>query len=318
MRTHMGTLRRAALLPAVLVTGGFVYVATRGDDAGRHDADHAAPSQSAAQAGHDMGGIAVASDGTVSLPADGPGGLGIVLVAAELGEVRHSIRTTGHVAWDETRLTTITPKISGFVERLHVDNTGQVVRRGQPVLEIYSPELVAAQEELLAAVRLDERLATSVAPGVAERSLRLAESARQKLRLWDISQAQIDEIERSGRVRRTVTLHAASSGFVTEKLVQAGQAVSAGMALYRLADVSTIWVEADVFEQDLRFVALNDVVHVELAAYPGRSVAGRVSYIYPEVQQQTRTARIRITLANPDGSIMPGMFATVHSDALVT
>jgi membrane fusion protein, copper/silver efflux system len=311
MTTTSRTLRRALIALALVLAAGVLWAAIRESARERPD-EHAGGTLANDHAGHDMGGIMVGPDGTITLPSDMSAALGVMLATAELGEVTHAIRATGHVAWDETRLTTITPKMSGFVERLYVDNTGQAVRRGQPVLEIYSPELVLAQEELLAAVRLDARLATSVAPGVAERSLRLAESARQKLWLWDISEAQIAEIERSGRVRRTLTLYAPASGFVVEKMVQAGQAVDAGMPLYRLAELSTVWVEADIYEQDLRFVRVGDVVDIELAAYPESNVAGRVSYIHPDVQQATRTARIRITVANADGRIKPGMFATVR------
>jgi membrane fusion protein, copper/silver efflux system len=303
--------RRAAIAVAVVATAGLTWAAIR--PAGDPPAGAAAASVAAdPHAGMDMGGIGVGADGTVTIPPEMAVSLGVLVTTAELGGAQHEIRTTGHVAWDETRLTTITPKFSGYVERLHVDATGQSVRRGQPVLEIYSPELVAAQEELLSALRLDARLATSAAPGVAERATRLADAARQKLRLWDITAAQIAEIERSGTVRRTLTLYAPSTGFVVEKLVQSGQAVGAGMALYRLADLSTVWVETDVFEQDLRFVRLNGIVHVDVDAYPGPPIAGRVDYIYPDVRPETRTARIRVTLPNVDGRIKPGMFATVH------
>jgi membrane fusion protein, copper/silver efflux system len=312
MMNFLNRRRRALVAAALLATVGVAWAAT--NDSGAH-VDHNASQAAGApdpHAGHDMGGITVGADGIVTLPPGMAAAVGVVTVAAELGTITHDIRTTGHVTWDETRLTTITPKFSGFVERLYVDNTGQSVRRGQAVLEIYSPQLVAAQEELLTAVRLDQRLGTSAAPGVAERSLRLADAARQKLRLWDIPEVRIAEIERTGEVRRTLTLHAPSSGIVVEKLVQAGQAVDAGSPLYRLADLSTVWVDADIYEQDLRFVRLNGVVHVELAAYPGQTLDGRVTYIYPEMQQETRTARIRVTLANGDGRIKPGMFASVH------
>jgi Cu(I)/Ag(I) efflux system membrane fusion protein len=241
--------------------------------------------------------------------------LGITLATAVGGRVRGEIRTTGNVTFDETRLSTITPKFGGFVERLYVDFTGQAVRRGQPLLEIYSPELVSAQEELLAAARLERQLAQSAAPGVAERSGGLVEAARRRLLLWDISPAQIQQIERTGQVRRTLTLHAPFTGFVVEKNVQQGQSVQPGEALYRLADLTQVWVEADVYEQDLRFVRLGEPVSVEIAAYPGERLTGRVSYLYPEVRQDTRTARVRIPLANPGGRIKPGMFATVLLDA---
>ncbi len=297
----------------VLVAAAIVWAATRtGGGAERTPA--AAEMEGMEMSGMEMSGMQM-GDGTVRIDPQMVRSLGITLATAELGPVRREIRTTGNVTFDETRLSTITPKFGGFVERLYVDFTGQAVRRGQPLLEIYSPELVSAQEELLAAARLERQLAQSAAPGVAERSGGLVEAARRRLLLWDISPAQIQQIERTGQVRRTLTLHAPFTGFVVEKNVQQGQSVQPGEALYRLADLTQVWVEADVYEQDLRFVRLGEPVSVEIAAYPGERLTGRVSYLYPEVRQDTRTARVRIPLANPGGRIKPGMFATVHLDA---
>jgi RND family efflux transporter MFP subunit len=241
--------------------------------------------------------------------------LGVVVVEAQLAPVSHSIRTTGSVTYDETRLTTITPKFSGFVEQLHVNFTGQAVRRGQPLLEVYAPELVAAQEELLAALRMAEQMRAGASSDFVARTAGLVDAARRRLLLWDISPAQIQRIEQSGEVRRTLTMHAPSSGFVTEKMVQSGQSIALGMPLYRLADLSTVWVEADVYEQDLRFVTVGDIVRVEITAYPGDAFNGRLSYIYPDVRPETRTTRVRIELVNAGSRIKPGMYATVHIDA---
>jgi len=296
----------AAVLLVLLVSVG-IWASTRGGDP-------EPASEMAGMEGMDMGGMQM-GDGTVRIDPQMARSLGITLATAELGPVRREIRTTGNVTFDETRLSTITPKFGGFVERLYVDFTGQSVRRGQPLLEIYSPELVSAQEELLAAVRLERQLSQSAAPGVAERSGGLVDAARRRLLLWDISPAQVQQIERTGQVRRTLTLHAPFTGFVVEKNVQNGQGVQPGEALYRLADLAQVWVEADVFEQDLRFVRVGEPVAVEIAAYPAERFTGRVSYIYPDVRPDTRTARVRVQMPNPKGRIMPGMFATVYLDA---
>lgn len=281
-----------------------------------HAAHGAAPAADA-HAGHAMAGMAM-GDGSVHLDPELARSLGVTVVEAELAPVRRTIRTTGNVAYDETRLTTVAPKFGGFVERLYVDFTGQAVRRGQPLLEIYSPELVAAQEELLAALRMQRQLRESATPAVLERTGALVEAARRRLLLWDVSAAQLQQIERSGQPRRTLTLHAPFGGFVVEKMVQAGQAIEAGMPLYRLADLASVWVEADVYEQDLRFVRLGETVQVEIAAYPGERFAGRISYVYPEVRPDTRTARVRVELANPGGRIKPGMYATALIEAPVS
>jgi membrane fusion protein, copper/silver efflux system len=298
----------------ILLVTAVVWASTRKED----PQPRMAGMEGMEMGGMDMAGMQMGGDGTVRIEAQMARSLGITLATAELGPLRHEIRTTGNVTFDETRLSTITPKFGGFVERLHVDFTGQSVRRGQPLLEIYSPELVSAQEELLAAVRLERQLAASAAPGVAERSGGLVEAARRRLLLWDISPAQVEQIERTGQVRRTLTLHAPFTGFVVEKNVQNGQSVQPGEALYRLADLSQVWVEADVFEQDLRFVRLGEPVQVEIGAYPGERFTGRISYVYPDVRPDTRTGRVRIQLPNPDGRIKPGMFATAHLDAPAT
>jgi membrane fusion protein, copper/silver efflux system len=276
----------------------------------------AGPPPSAADGAGDMAGMDM-SDGTVHLDVAMARSLGVTSVPAELTQLDRSIRATGTVVYDETRLHTITPKFGGFVEELFVDFTGQEVRRGEPLLEIYAPELVAAQEELLGALRMQEQLRASAAPAVVERAGGLVDAARRRLLLWDVSEEQVREIERTGTVRRTLTMHSPFSGFVTEKMVQAGQSVGAGMPLYRLADLSSVWVEADVYEQDLRFVSEGQTVEVELPAYPGVPVEGRVSYIHPDVRPATRTLRVRVTLANPGGRIKPGMYATVSIDAPV-
>ncbi len=304
-------LRRAAIGAIIVaIAGAGIWATTRGETSAT-----AAAAQT--QAATDMSGMTM-SDGTVHIDPDMARSLGVTVVAAELAPLARSIRTTGVVVYDETRLTTIAPKFSGFVEKLHVNFTGQAVRRGQPLLEIYSPEMVAAQEELLGALRMHEQLRESASPAVFDRAENLVDAARRRLLLQDISPAQVQEIERTRTVRRTLTLHAPFGGFVTEMMVQAGQAVDMGMPLYRLADLSAVWVEADVYEQDLRFIALGETVQVEISAWPREPFRGRVSYIYPEVQADTRTTKVRIELANPGGRIKPGMYATVSIDAPVT
>lgn len=314
-RKHTRWLALSGVLLLLVIAGLWSTAQARSSDANAQPAvDHSAHGAPAAaadpHAGHDMAGMTTA-DGAVHLEPEMVRSLGITVIEAELAPVQRTIRTTGNVAYDETRLTTVTPKFMGFVERLHVDFTGQAVRKGQPLLEIYSPELVAAQEELLAAVRMERQLRESGSTAVAERSALLVDAARRRLLLWDISPAQVRQIEQSGQTRRTLTLHAPFGGVVTEKMVQAGQAVEMGMPLYRLADLAGVWVEADVYEQDLRFVRLGESVQVEIAAYPGEPFRGRVSYVYPEVRMETRTARVRVELANPGGRIKPGMYATV-------
>jgi Cu(I)/Ag(I) efflux system membrane fusion protein len=303
----------AAALSAAALGGAILWTATQGRAEQGSTAAAPAPDP---HAGHDMDAPAVPQ--AVRLDPEAARSLGVTVVEVELAPLTREIRTTGNVVFDETGQTTVTPKFAGFVERLYVDFTGQSVRRGQPLMEIYSPELVAAQEELLAALRMERQLQGSASAEVAARTSVLVDAARRRLLLWDVSAAQLREIERTGRVRRTLTLHAPFGGFVTEKMVQAGQAVQMGMPLYRLADLSRVWVEADVYEQDLRFVRTGAEAQVEIGAFPGEALAGRVSYVYPEVRPDTRTTRVRVELANPGGRIRPGMYATVRIDAPIS
>lgn len=310
--------RLLLIAPAALIAGAAIWTivpAGAGQEA-HSDADHQADAADP-HAGHDMTGLTM-DDGTVHLTPELRTSLGVTTVEAELSSLEKVIRTSANVAYDETRLTVVSPKFGGFVEQLHVDFTGQSVRRGQPLLEIYSPDLVAAQEELLSALRMTEQLEGRASDAVLGRTRNLVDAARRRLLLWDVSRAQIAEVERTGQVRRTLTLHAPFGGFVTEKLVQAGESVMPGMPLYRLADLSTVWVEADVYEQDLRFVRLGDQVDVAIAAYPGETFPGRVTYVYPEVRADTRTARVRAELSNPGARLKPGMYATVVIEAPVT
>ncbi|MGQ0563192.1 MAG: efflux RND transporter periplasmic adaptor subunit [Gemmatimonadota bacterium] len=260
----------------------------------------------------DMEGMDMGGNGTVHLTADQIRTFGVTFGTVEWRTLTEDVRTVGIVNFDETRMAAVTPKFSGYIERLYVDFTGKPVRSGQPLVEIYSPELVAAQEELLLAARLERNLSGSAVPGVPAGSSNLVAAAKQRLRLWDISDAQIDQILRSGRARRTLTLYAPVSGVVVEKNVLAGQAVQAGAHLYTIADLSEVWVEAELREADAAYVDVGDAVRVEFAAFPARPISGRVEYIYPTLQQKARTLKARIAIPNPGGRLKPGMYATVR------
>jgi len=242
--------------------------------------------------------------------------LGVTYTVVTRGPLSRSVRTVGQVVPAEPNLAEITPKIDGFVDRLFVDAAGVQVRRGQPLLALYSPMLVSAQEELLTALHLAQSIDSS-APEARRNAQDLVAAARRRLAYWDISAEQIEQLERSGEVTKTLTLVAPFDGVVMEKMVVAGQSVMPGMKLYRLANLSTVWVEGDVFEQDLALIRVGASVRVELTAYPGQAVAGRVSFVWPVVDEQSRTGKVRVALANPRGLIKPGMYATLLFDATV-
>ena len=259
-----------------------------------------------------MEGMNMSSDGSVQLAASQINEFGITFGTIEMRPLETEVRTVGIVGFDETRITQVVPRFSGFVERLHVDFTGQPVRVGQPLLNVYSPELVAAQEELLIARQLDHKMDQTAVPGVPAGSSNMLAAARRRLRLWNISDAQIDEVLRTGEVQRTLTLHAPASGIVVEKNVVRGQAIESGQSLYTIANLSEVWVEAELREADAGTVREGSGATVELAAFPGRPFTGRVEYVYPTLAETSRTLKARIALANSEGRLKPGMYATVR------
>ena len=271
-----------------------------------------APAAADQEAGGEMAEMAMSSGGSAQLTAEQIRQFGVTFATVEERTISGEVRTVGIVNFDETRIAIVAPKFSGYVERLQVDFTGQLVRQGQALLEIFSPELVAAQQELLLARRLQQELGTSSAPGVPAGATDLLGAARRRLRLWDISEAQIDQILSSGQPQRTLTLYAPVSGIVIDKNVLVGQAVQAGQPLYTIADLTEVWVEAELRQADAGLVQEGASATVDFAALPGRSLSGRVEYVYPTLQEQARTLKARIAVANPQGRLKPGMYATVR------
>ncbi len=252
----------------------------------------------------------------VHLTADQESALGVTYTSVIRERLVRTIRTVGRVEAAEPRIADVTPKIEGFVEELFVDYTGQQVRAGQPLLTLYSPIMVAAQEELLTASRMLERIEPSAVEAYRNAEATRA-AARRRLQYWDITDEQIDQIETSGTVSKTLTLVAPTRGTVLEKSVVEGQRVMAGARLYRIADLSELWVEGDVFEQDLQLVREGAQAHIEVAAYPGEHLMGIVSFVYPIVDEATRTNRVRVTVPNPLRRLKPGMYSTIYFDAEV-
>jgi len=218
------------------------------------------------------------------------------------GPLRRVVRTVGVVDYNEGGLAEVTTKSKGWVEKVYVDATGQQVHRGEPLFEIYSPELYSAQREYLLALE-----GTNAPGGPA-----LKASARTKLKFFDISDEQIAELERTREPRKTLRTVAPQDGFVIEKLVVEGQMVDSGLKLYRLADLGLVWVQAQIYEQDLPFIKLGQEATVTLPYLPDREFRGRVTYVYPNVDEKTRTARVRMEFHNPGYFLKPGMFATVQ------
>jgi RND family efflux transporter MFP subunit len=231
--------------------------------------------------------------------------MGIRTAEVTRGPLRRLIRTVANVDYDETALADVTTKYKGWIEKLYVDSTGALVNPGDPLFEIYSPELYSAQTEYLAALSGE-----SGSSSAEDRAL--LDSARTKLKFYDISDTQIAELEKTRQATKTLTITAPIAGFVVEKNVVAGQMVDSGMKLYRLADIGVVWVYAQVYEQDLSAVQLGQEATMTLSYLPDRKFRGRVTYIYPTVDEKTRTARVRMEFHNPGYFLKPGMFATVE------
>ncbi|MGH7695125.1 MAG: efflux RND transporter periplasmic adaptor subunit [Gemmatimonadaceae bacterium] len=276
----------------------------------RRRSESAAP---AAGGGHEgMAGMTAGDTARpVTLSPEAAQRIGVTYTTATLGPLSREVRTVGQVTFDETRVKAIALKIDGWIERLYVDYTGKPVQSGAPLLTIYSPMLVTAQEELLLAKKLahDVTGGTSDAARGADELLR---SARRRLAYWDIPENDVDRIERTGQVERTLTLRAPVGGVVVEKSVLAGQKIMAGDALYRVADLSVVWVEGEVFEQDLALARAGLPAIAEFEALPGQQFTGRITYIYPTINPDTRTARVRVELANRGQRLKPGMYATLR------
>jgi Cu(I)/Ag(I) efflux system membrane fusion protein len=242
--------------------------------------------------------------------------IGLTFAEVESGPLLSTIRVVGIVSYDETRLVDLSPRVEGWTEELYVDFTGAPVRRGEPLLALYSPALVSAQEELILARRLADEMAHR-GGRAAENARALLESARRRLSYWGITADQIEAIETRGEPRRALVLRAPAGGFIVEKNVVQGSRVLPGTNLYRIADLSRVWVEGEVFEKDLGLVEVGRNVTVSLDAYPGQGFEGTVTYIYPLLSAESRTGRIRVELPNPELLLKPGMYANLAFEAPV-
>jgi RND family efflux transporter MFP subunit len=237
--------------------------------------------------------------------------MGIRTAVVTRGSLRRMIRTVGVIDYDETAMAEVSTKFRGWIEKLYVDATGKQMHQGEPLFEIYSPELYLAQTEYL--LSLDSVTNQS---GLAADLRRTA--ATTKLRYWDISEDQIADLERTRTAKKTLRMNAPRDGIVVEKMVVEGQMVEPGMKLYRLADLASVWIQAQVYEQDLPFIKLGQEAVVSLESLPDTKFRGRVTYIYPTVDEKTRTARVRMEFHNPGYFLKPGMYATVEMSTEVS
>jgi Cu(I)/Ag(I) efflux system membrane fusion protein len=249
--------------------------------------------------------------GTVAISPERIQMLGVRTEAASLRPMAHTVRAVGTVAADERRIGVVNPKFEGWIERLLVNTTGQTVRRGEALLEVYSPDLVLAQREYLVARSAAADMAQADAMA-RDNAKAIAAAALSRLKNWDISADQLARLQRSGTATRTLTLSAPIGGIVMEKTALQGLHFGAGDTLYRIVDLSSVWLLADVFEQDLAQIRPGQSATITVQAYPGRVFDGRVAFVYPTVNAQTRTAKVRIEVPNPELLLKTDMYATVE------
>ena len=252
-----------------------------------------------------------ASPNQVRISTDKVQKLGVRTELVQLRSMDRVIRAVGRIEPDERRIAMIAPKFEGYVERLHVNVTGQPVAKGQPLFEVYAPELVSAQREYIIATQGAISLKGADSPAQLGMA-RLVESSLQRLKNWDISEEQIKALVATGETRRTMTFRSPVSGIVTEKKAVQGMRFMPGDALYQVSDLSAVWVVADVFEQDIGLVKNGAKVNIKINAYPNKLFEGRVTYVYPTLKAETRTVPVRVELANPGLLLKPAMFAQLE------
>ncbi len=276
-----------------------------------------APAASAAMSGHvhGAGGAAAPADSQgpkmFSISEERARRIGVAYAVAHTSVLGQSVRSVGTIAYDETRQADVNPKIEGWVEKLYVDYTGAPVARGQALMSVYSPMLVSAQEELILARKLADEEKDGVAGTNAQEMLA---AARRRLAYWDIPAGDIARIEQTGQTQKTLVLRSPAGGVVTEKNVVQGTRIMPGMDLFKIADLSTVWLQGEVFEKDLALVHVGQPATVTLDAYPGETFHGRVAFIAPSVDLQSRTGTVRVELANPGNRLKPGMYAALRID----
>jgi len=247
----------------------------------------------------------------VKISADKVQMLGVKTEKAGLRQLSRNVRAVGLIEPDERRVYTIAPKFEGWVDQLHVDATGDVVKQGQNLFDVYSPDLISAQREYLIALQ-GEKSMQNAAPEAQSGMQELAQSSLMRLKRWDISDEDLRHLRETGEVKRTIAYRSPVNGTVTEKVALKGMRFMPGEMMYKIADLSTLWIIADVSEQEIGLIRSGQMGKVTLDAYPGREFNSRVSFVYPTMNVQTRTTQVRLEIANAGGLLRPGMYAQVE------
>jgi Cu(I)/Ag(I) efflux system membrane fusion protein len=240
--------------------------------------------------------------------------IGVKIDTVSVRPLSKVIRTVGRIEYDERSLRTVNTKVEGWIEKLYIDYTGRYVRHGEPMAELYSPELLATQEEYLNILKWRKERGTDAGTGsmLSRDTEALVEAAKKRLQRFDISEAQIRELEQTGKARRTLTIYSPANGYVVQKMVIQGMKVMPGEKLFDVADLSTVWVIADVYEYELSSIRVGEKASISMSYIPGKEFISKIDYVYPTISGETRTARVRFSIPNPDGRLKPQMYSTVE------
>lgn len=256
--------------------------------------------------------------GVFRIPIERVQRIGVTNETVDYRPLKRTIRTVGIVDYDEKKLYFVNTKVGGWIENLFVNTTGQIVNKGEPLLEIYSPDLVSTQQEYLEALKAVKAMKESPFEEIRKGAESLLTVTRQRLKYWDISEGQIRRLEQEGRIMRTMTIVSPVRGVVIEKPALKGMYINPGENLYKVADISTVWIQADIYEYEMPLVKLGQTANITFGSYPGKTFYGKVVYLYPYHEITTRTMKIRIELPNPDFRFMPTMYANVEIETVIS
>jgi Cu(I)/Ag(I) efflux system membrane fusion protein len=259
-----------------------------------------------------MQGMSGMAPGTVMVSPEKQQLMGVRIATVERRPMVRTVRTVGIITYDETKVTHVHSKIEGWIDKLYVNYTGKLVEKGQPLFTIYSPDLLATQQEYLLAVKAKERFSASSIPEVRAGGESLVEASKRRLALWDISENEIRQLEEKGEAQRTLTLYAPHSGFVIKKEANQGMRIMPDKELYTIADLSTVWVNVDIYESEIPFIRAGQRASVSLSYDPSGTINGKVSFIYPYVDEKTRTAKARLDVPNPGFKLKPDMYVNAE------
>ncbi len=259
-------------------------------------------------------GEAPAEAPTVEISPEKQQLIGVKIATVSMKPLKKVIRTVGRIEYDEQRLRTVNTKVEGWIEKLYIDYTGRYVRKGEPMAELYSPELLATQEEYLSILKWRGGKGADTRTGamISKDAEALVDAAKKRLQRYDISEEQIRELEQTGKARRTLTIYSPADGYVVQKMALQGMKVMPGEKLFDVADLSTVWVIADVYEYELSVIRVGETASISLSYIPGKEFKSKIDYVYPTLSGETRTARVRFTIPNPGGRLKPQMYSTVE------